>query len=59
MDAVKKAAEISGTLDQEGNGVDPFDSLIAGIALAHGVESLVTRNTSHFNRIKGLTTETH
>lgn len=57
--AVCRAAEISGTLEREGRGIDPFDSLIAGIALACGAEALVTRNVEHFNRIEGLPVESH
>jgi tRNA(fMet)-specific endonuclease VapC len=57
--AACKAAEISGTLEREGRGIDPFDSLIAGITLTCGAEALVTRNTDHFNRIKGLPVESH
>jgi predicted nucleic acid-binding protein len=58
-EAACKAAEISGTLGREGRGIDPFDSLIAGIALTSGAEALITRNTRHFNRIQNLTLETH
>ena len=57
--AVCRAAEISGTLEREGMGIDPFDSLIAGITLTCGAEALVTRNTDDFNRIKGLPLENH
>ncbi len=58
-EAAVKAATISGTLRREGNMIDPFDSLIAGITLTSGAEALVTRNTSHFKRIPGLTVEEH
>ena len=58
-EAAVKAAEISGTLRRKGNIIDPFDSLIAGITLTSGAEALVTRNTSHFKRIPGLTIEEH
>jgi len=59
VDAAKKAAQISGTLSREGHGIDPFDSLIAGISLTCGAEALVTRNISHFARVPGLTVEEH
>lgn len=58
-EAASKAAEISGTLNREGRGIDPFDSLIAGIALTNGAEALITRNINHFERVKDLTIETH
>lgn len=52
-----RAAEISGSLDRGGDSIDPFDSLIAGIALESGADALVTRNVSHFRRIRGLKIE--
>ena len=58
-EAAVRAAEISGTLDGEGRGIDPFDSLIAGITLTSGAEALVTRNASHFVRVPGLKVEEH
>ena len=54
-----KAAEISGTLDREGTGIDPFDALVAGIAITNGAEAIVTRNIDHFERIQGLKVERH
>jgi len=58
-EATCRAAEISGTLARRGEGIDAFDSLIAGIALTCGAEAIVTRNTVHFERISGLSVETH
>lgn len=52
-----RAAEISGSLDRRGDSIDPFDSLIVGIALESGADCLVTRNASHFGRIRGLKIE--
>jgi tRNA(fMet)-specific endonuclease VapC len=57
--AAMKAAEISGSLDKRGVGIDPFDSLVAAIAIVNGADSLVTRNINHFDRITELKTETH
>jgi predicted nucleic acid-binding protein len=54
-----RAAGISGSLGRRGEGIDPFDSLIAGIALESGADALVTMNTSHFRRIRGLNIEGH
>ena len=57
--AALKAAKLSGELERHGVGIDPFDSLVAAIALVNGADSLVTRNISHFARIDELKTETH
>ncbi|MGD0804596.1 MAG: type II toxin-antitoxin system VapC family toxin [Candidatus Bathyarchaeia archaeon] len=57
--AALMAAKISGELERKGIGIDPFDSLVAAIALVNGADSLITRNVSHFNRIDDLKTETH
>ena len=54
-----KAAEIAGTLDREGAGIDSFDALVAGIALVNGAECVVTRNVSHFERVQDLKVEGH
>lgn len=31
-----------------------FDSMIAGILLANGVDKIITKNVKHFEKIKGL-----
>lgn len=54
-----EAAEIAGTFDREGEGVDPFDALIAGVVRAKGAECVVTRNVAHFERIQDLKVEEH
>ncbi len=58
-EAATRAAEISGTLQRQGNQIDPFDCLIAGITLTNGAESIITRNTKHFNQIPQLQVEEH
>lgn len=57
--AAMKSAEIAGTLDREGRGIDPFDALIAGIVIVEGAECVVTRNVTHFERVPGLEVEKH
>ncbi len=58
-EAALKAAELSGDLGRRGLSLDPFDSMVAAIAIVNGADSLVTRNTRHFAKVKGLITETH
>lgn len=47
------AGIISGELERSGRSIGIADSMIASIALTHGLE-LVTGNTSHFERIRSL-----
>lgn len=49
----KTAAVIQANLRKKGSEIEHADTLIAGIAIAHGLE-LITNNTDHFKRIKGL-----
>lgn len=57
-ECAQKAGLIDGTLRKEGQQIEIQDNLIAGIALHHN-EPLLTRNTKHFQRIKGLKIETY
>ena len=54
-----RAAEVSGNLDKRGDSIDTFAALIAGITLENGADCIVTSNTSHFQRVKGLRVEGH
>ena len=49
----KNAAAIQADLRKKGNEIGHTDTLIAGMAITSGLQ-LVTNNTDHFNRIKGL-----
>jgi tRNA(fMet)-specific endonuclease VapC len=51
--AADRAAEVRRTLERSGEPIGMGDSLIAGIVLAVG-GNLLTRNTRHFARVKGL-----
>jgi tRNA(fMet)-specific endonuclease VapC len=53
----RKAAEISAKLAAKGEPIDYGDAMIAGIAIENDL-TLVTRNKSHFSRIKNLKQET-
>ncbi|SEK78629.1 type II toxin-antitoxin system VapC family toxin [Halomonas daqiaonensis] len=50
------AAELRAALEREGRPIGPYDTLIAGTALAHGA-ILVSRNTREFGRIATLRVE--
>ena len=52
-DSARAAAEIRAGLEGAGTPIGPFDTLIAGTALAHGAD-LVTRNEREFSRAAGL-----
>ncbi|MBI3698221.1 MAG: type II toxin-antitoxin system VapC family toxin [Acidobacteria bacterium] len=51
--AAKTAAELRADLEAAGAPIGPMDTLIAGIALAHGA-TLVTHNIREFRRVRGL-----
>jgi len=48
--------QMSSDLERRGEPIGEMDALIASIALAHN-ERVVTRNTRHFSRVKGLEVE--
>lgn len=50
---VKISAKIQAELRKKGTKIGHTDTLIAGIGMASGFQ-LITNNTSHFKRIKGL-----
>ena len=50
------AAELRAELERAGEPIGPYDTLIAGTALAHGA-TLVTRNTREFTRVRDLRVE--
>ena len=54
--AAEASARIRATLEIAGMSIGPMDTLIAGTALAANAV-LVSRNTSEFNRVPGLTVE--
>lgn len=58
FDSATEGGEIHGKLAKKGILIEPEDSMIAGIAKAHG-ETLLTKNTKHFSRIEGLRIETY
>ena len=49
----KTAAVIQADLRKKGTEIGHTDTLIAGIAITSGLQ-LITNNTNHFKRIKGL-----
>jgi predicted nucleic acid-binding protein len=54
--SARKAGEISAKLAAKGEEIDYRDAMIGGIAIENDL-TLVTRNKSHFARIKGLKLE--
>lgn len=53
ISATRQAAEIYADLKKKGQPIGHTDCLIAGIALTNDLQ-LVTNNTDHFKRVKGL-----
>ncbi len=54
--SAEMAARIRMALEREGRPIGPYDLLIAGQALSHGL-ILVTNNVTEFQRVAGLTLE--
>lgn len=54
--AAQRAGQLRAQLEREGQPIGPYDLLIAGTALAHGL-TLVTHNTAEFSRVPGLRLE--
>jgi predicted nucleic acid-binding protein len=52
-----KSAEIFADLAKKGERISDADCMIAGISLSNGQNRIVTRNESHFKRIKGIIVE--
>ena len=53
MRSAKKSAELFADLRKKGQEIGHTDTIIAGIAITNKLQ-LITNNTNHFNRIKGL-----
>jgi tRNA(fMet)-specific endonuclease VapC len=53
ISTVKLSAKIQADLKKKGIEIGHTDTLIAGIAMASGLQ-LITNNTNHFKRVKGL-----
>lgn len=50
------AAQLRADLEEDGRGIGPLDTLIAGTALANSAV-LVTHNVEEFSRVRGLRIE--
>ncbi|SES88491.1 type II toxin-antitoxin system VapC family toxin [Hymenobacter actinosclerus] len=53
LESVEISARIFADLRQTGRPIGHTDTLIAGVAMANGMQ-LATNNTAHFERIEGL-----
>jgi len=58
-DSTIKSAKIGGELMLKGQTVGDTDNMIAGIALSNSINTIVTRDKEHFERIRGLKVETY
>ena len=52
-----QAAKIKSGLILKGKEIENTDCLIAGIMLANGCNTIITKNIAHFNRIKNIKVE--
>jgi len=53
LPAARYAAQVRAQLEAQGTPIGAVDTMIAGVALAHGL-ILVTRNVREFERVPGL-----
>jgi tRNA(fMet)-specific endonuclease VapC len=53
LEAARTAANVQAELRKKGAVIGHTDTLIAGVAMSLGLQ-LVTNNTDHFKRVKGL-----
>jgi tRNA(fMet)-specific endonuclease VapC len=56
VQAAREAARVRATLESVGRPIGPYDTLLAGQAIASGL-TLVTSNVAEFRRVAGLTIE--
>ena len=59
MQSAIGSAKIGGNLALTGSIIGDTDNMIAGIALANNINTVVTRDKEHFRRIKGLKVESY
>jgi len=55
--SIIKSAEISSNLTKKGKYIPHNDCLIAGIAIAKGITTIITKDSEHFKRIKEINIE--
>lgn len=54
-----RSAKVCADLLRQGQVIDDCDCLTVGIALSHGVHTIVTKNKKHFERVEGINVESH
>ncbi len=54
-----RAGAIAADLRRRGEEIGFVDVVTAGIALSHGIDTVVTRNAEHFRRVRGLRVESY
>lgn len=59
VDSAVLAGMTSGNLLRQGKTVSGMDCLIGGAMLAKGCNTIVTRDATHFQRMKGIKVETY
>ncbi|HAB52662.1 MAG TPA: PIN domain nuclease [Ignavibacteriales bacterium] len=56
-DSAIVSGKLKGDLISQGEDIDTRDCLIAGIAINNKVDTIITKNKKHFERINGLKVE--
>lgn len=53
-DSCKEASKLFWQLKKTGTTIEQFDCVIASLFISNGINKVLTRNSKHFERIKGL-----
>ncbi len=54
-EAANYSAEIESSLRKKGQFIGVVDTMIAGTMKSHGIDTILTRNKKHFDKIAGIT----
>ena len=58
-ESCERASDILWRLKKDGNVIEKFDCIIAAIFMANGINTILTRNQKHFEKIRGLSVITY
>lgn len=54
LECSKESSRIFWELNSKGQPIGKFDCMIAGTLLSNGINTIITKNKKHFEKIKGM-----